>query len=197
MTASHAPPGRAFWAALVLISVISGVTSPAARARDGAGRISQLLGTVHCPRCALMLGVGTTFWPQHWTDGIVAPVMLEIDQSRWEIGVYRFATNQYLKYPGFPPSTISAHPYWGFTAMRRWQVLHRKRWKLYLGFGAAYRSETDLLEPIHWNFAYLVALRYALRGGTFLELSVRHWSDAWIRNPNRGQNFLVLTIGFR
>lgn len=80
--------------------------------------------------------------------------------------------------------------------MRRWQILHRSRWKLYLGIGAAYRNETDLLEPIRWNFAYPVALRYALRRSTFLELSVRHWSDAWIRNPDRGQNFLILTVGF-
>jgi hypothetical protein len=28
----------------------------------------------------------------------------------------------------------ATHPYWGFTAMRRWLVLHRSRTRLYVGF---------------------------------------------------------------
>ena len=144
-----------------------------------------------------MVGAGTTFWRWHWTDGIVTPVMLEMDQSRWELGVFRFSTDQYLKYPRYPPSTLSAHPYWGFSAMRRWQVLHRARWKIYFGLGAAYRSETDLLEPMRWNLAYLIGIRYALKRNTFLEFTMRHWSDVWIRTPNRGQNMVVLAVGFQ
>jgi hypothetical protein len=47
----------------------------------------------------------------------------------------------------------AANAYWGFTAMRRWQVLHREWGKLYLGLGANYRSETDYLESTRWNFS--------------------------------------------
>jgi hypothetical protein len=35
--------------------------------------------------------------------------------------------------------------------MRRWQVPHRSRGRLYLGFGANYRSEIDYLETTRWN----------------------------------------------
>lgn len=186
---------RTFCVLFALLATLCCRAVPSARAANHSRAHHQWFASRYCPRCALLIGVGTTYWPWRWTDGIVAPVLLELDQSRWELGAFRFATPQYLKFSRFPPSTISAHPYWGFSAMRRWQVLHRSRWKVYVGFGAVYRSETDLLEPIRWNFAYLVSLRYALRQNTFLEFSVRHWSDAWIKNPDRGQNFVLLSIG--
>ena len=46
-------------------------------------------------------------------------------------------------------------------------------------------------------FAYLVAVRFDLdQHNQVLELGIRHWSDAWIRQPNRGQNLLTLSVGF-
>ena len=81
--------------------------------------------------------------------------------------------------------------------MRRWQMLHRSRARFYFGFGANYRSETDLLESTRWNFAYLLAARWDLDSrGRLLEVGIRHWSDAWIRQPNRGRNFVTLSYGF-
>jgi hypothetical protein len=169
--------------------------------RAGAGADTAVTeepsSSLHCPQCDVMVGAGATVWPWHWTDGVVLPALVELDGSRFELGAFRFATQQYLKSPGWPPYTVSAHPYWGFSAMRRWQVLHRSRFKLYLGLGVAYRSETDLLEASKWNFAYLVAVRYSLGRHVFLELGARHWSDAWIRFPNRGQNVVLITVGFR
>lgn len=154
-----------------------------------------------CQSCDLLLGVGTTFGPSFrrlaWTNAVVVPLQLELDDSRWELGAFRFATAQSV--PGYPltRSSRAANPYWGFTAMRRWQVLHPGPMKLYLGFGANYRTEVDYLEPTRWNFAWLIALRFDLdRHGHVLELGVRHWSDAWIKEPNRGQNFLTLSFGF-
>jgi hypothetical protein len=164
--------------------------------------LSALLGCVW-PACAradsdtaVMVGGGATVWPWHWTDGVVIPLLFELDGSRFELGAFRFATQQYLKSAGWPRNTVSAYPYWGLSAMRRWQILHRSRFKLYLGLGAAYRSETDLLVASKWNFAYLVAIRYSPGSHVFLELGVRHWSDAWIRLPNRGQNMVLITLGF-
>lgn len=120
------------------------------------------------------------------------PLTLELDQSRWELGVFRFTNAQRYR-----DNDHAASPYWGFTAMRRWQVLHRSRVRLYLGFGANYRSETDYLESTRWNFAYLVALRFDLDShGRLLELGIHHWSDFWIKQPNRGQDFVTLSFGF-
>lgn len=163
-----------------------------------------LLGTLSCcigSACAradtaVMVGGGATVRPWHWTDGIILPLVLEIDDSRFELGAFRFTTQQYLKESGWPPATVSAHPYWGFSAMRRWQVLHRSRFKVYLGLGAAYRSETDLVESSKWDFALVAAVRYSLGRHAFLEAAARHWSDASIRLPNRGQNMVLITLGF-
>ncbi|HTX24543.1 MAG TPA: acyloxyacyl hydrolase [Steroidobacteraceae bacterium] len=148
-----------------------------------------------CPHCDLLVGAGTTYGFFKWTDGFVLPALLEIDDSRWELGAFRIATAQYLKEdPPFPASLRSANPEWGFTAMRRWQVLHRSWGKLYLGFGASYKTESDWLDA-SWNFAYLIGARFEVGSGSILELSVRHWSNAWFRAPNRGENLVVLTFG--
>jgi hypothetical protein len=115
-----------------------------------------------------------------------------LDESRWELGAFRMTNAQ--RYGEIDHAT---NPYWGFTAMRRWQVLHRSRARLYLGFGANYRSEIDYLETTQWNFAYLVALRFELDShGKMLELGIRHWSNFWIKQPNPGQDFITLNFGF-
>jgi len=171
----------------VCLSVLEACAPGAARAEPAAA----------CGRgCGLLVGVGTIFYDFSWTHGLVLPVTLELDQSRWELGVFRFANSQRAPARALP-TTHAANPYWGFTAMRRWQVLHRGRARLYLGFGANYRSELDYLEATRWNFAYVIAGRYDLRRqGHVLELSIRHWSDAWIRPPNRGQDLVTLSVGF-
>jgi len=150
-----------------------------------------------CEHCDLLIGGGTTFSNVAWTDGLVLAGTLELDDSRWELGAFRFATAQRIPISGVPADYHAANPYWGFTAMRRWQVLDRRQGKLYLGFGANYRTEIDYLEATSWNFAYLVAARFDLgRHGSVVELGVRHWSDAWIRPGNRGQNLLTLSFAF-
>jgi Lipid A 3-O-deacylase (PagL) len=155
------------------------------------------LSLAPCASCDVLLGVGTTFRTFAWTDGLVLPITLELDESRWELGAFRFATAQRAPVFALPSTTRAANPYWGFNALRRWQVLHRGRGRLYLGFGANYRTELDYLEATRWNFAYLVAVRFDLdRRHQLLELGVRHWSDAWIRPPNRGQNLITLSFGF-
>ena len=147
---------------------------------------------VPCPRCNLLVGVGPTYRLFCWSYGVVVPLTLELDQSRWEVGAFRFTNAQ-----RYDENDHATNPYWGFTAMRRWQVLHRSRGRLYLGFGANYRSETDYLESTRWNFAYLVAVRFDLDShGRLLELGIRHWSDFWLKQPNRGQDFVTLSFGF-
>lgn len=147
--------------------------------------------------CKLLIGIGATYQLWGWSDGLVVPLDLELADSRWELGAYRFVRKQIASGYG-PPDKTAAEPYWGFTAMRRWQFLHRSWGRLYFGFGANYRSEIDYLEPTRWNFAYLVAARFDLgrEQGTILELGVRHWSDFWIKQPNRGQDFVTVSVGF-
>ena len=148
-----------------------------------------------CAKCNLLFGAGMTFAPYAWTDGVIFPVLFEIDESRWELGAYRFATSQRFAEHGLENVT-SAGPFWGFTAMHRWQLLHRGSGRYYFGFGANWRTEPDWLTATRWNFAYTVAARGDLGHGALVELSLRHWSNAWIKLPNRGINMLMLTFGF-
>ncbi len=148
-----------------------------------------------CPGCDLLVGVGTTVTTFSWTDGLILPLTLEIDDSRWEVGAFRFATAQYLnEEPQYPASFRSANPEWGFDALRRWQILHRSWGKLYVGAGGSYKTANDYLDD-RWNFAYMVGVRFTVGGGSILELSLRHWSNAWFHIPNRGVDFVMLSFG--
>ena len=146
-----------------------------------------------CPHCDLLVGVGATYKFWNFNDGIVIPVTLEIDDSRWELGAFRFASSQYIKQHGLPSDFVAAPPQWGFDALRRWQLLHRPWGKLYFGLGGSYKTQYDWLDP-RFDFAYLLAVRFNV-GSSILEFSVRHWSDAWFREPNRGVNFFMLSFG--
>lgn len=150
-----------------------------------------------CAHCDLLVGAGETTNYRHWTGGLVLPVTLEVDDSRWEIGAFRLARRQLLdEDPKYPVSTIAAEPYWGFSLMHRWEILHRSRMRLYLGFGANYRTETDMLTATKWNFAGMIGVRFDLGEHALLEVALRHWSNAWIRFPDRGQNFVTVSVGF-
>jgi Lipid A 3-O-deacylase (PagL) len=183
---------RSAWVPLILALLsLSGALLPLRTASADA------LEAAWCGRCDLMLGVGTTYFDFGLTHGLVLPVALEFDQSRWELGAFRFATDQQVDKHWGPPDGRAANPYWGFTAMRRWQVIHRGWGRIYLGFGANYRTANDYLEVSHWNFAYLIAARFDVGvRGTALELGIRHWSDAWIKRPNRGQDLATISVVF-
>ncbi|MDA8347985.1 MAG: acyloxyacyl hydrolase [Pseudomonadota bacterium] len=52
-------------------------------------------------------------------------------------------------------------------------------------------------DATQWNFAYLPALRYTPDRHFFFEFSVRHWSNARLKLPNRAHDLLLMSIGFR
>lgn len=188
-------PLRSWHLLLTLIALVSAGCGPRLTRADEAPQYAWTPWNP-CPHCDLLVGVGTTFNFWNWTDGLVLPVTLEIDDSRWEVGVYRIATAQLIKEVSlFPLSQRGANPEWGFDALRRWQLLHRSWGKLYFGFGASYKTGNDLLDA-RWNFAYLVAIRFNVGNTSIVELGVRHWSNAWFRAPNRGENMVMLSFGF-
>ena len=126
------------------------------------------------------------------------PVTLELDESRWELGAFRVATRQIAIGHGYPPPDYtSAVPFWGFSAMRRWQFLHRSWLRLYAGIGGSYKTEIDTLDATRLNFSYLLAARFDLgASGSLFEIAARHWSNGYIRKPNIGENFLTLSFSY-
>jgi hypothetical protein len=146
-----------------------------------------------CRDCQLQLGIGGTYHLGGSTGGVVLPVTLTWDQGRYELGWFRMTTGQFLFDSRHQSEIEAAKPYWAVSASRRWQL---KRWRygrVFFGFGASYKDASDGLNATHWNFAEQLGLQITPRRTTSVELVVRHWSNAGLRLPNRGQDFVTLT----
>jgi len=182
--------------------VLSGVFDPGpARAENAEAQTVNENGFnpfAPCPKCNLLIGAGATYQFWGWSDGFVLPVTLELDESRWELGAFRVSTRQVAIGFGYPPPDYtSAPPFWGFSAMRRWQFLHRSWLRLYAGIGGSYKTEIDTLDSTRLNFSYLLAARFDLGAhGQLIEIATRHWSNAYIKRPNIGENFLTLSYSY-
>jgi Lipid A 3-O-deacylase (PagL) len=183
---------------LVLFGVLNACPANAENEPAQSGNESDFNPLALCPKCKLLVGAGQTYQFWGWSDGVVLPVTLEIDESRWELGVFRVATRQIAIGHGYPPPDYtSATPFWGYSAMRRWQFLHRSWLRLYAGVGGSYKSEIDTLDATRLNFSYLLAARFDLgASGALFEVAVRHWSNAYIKRPNIGENFLTLSFSY-
>jgi hypothetical protein len=92
------------------------------------------------------------FWGQ--TGGVVLPITVAWSQNRYEVGIFRFATQQTLTEAGTRSSPrLMADPYWGMWASRRWRLYSGGRVQAYFGFGLAFRTESDALSATRWDFA--------------------------------------------
>jgi hypothetical protein len=150
-----------------------------------------------CGDCQVHIGAGGTYHFWSSTRGVVVPVTLTFDADRYEVGVFRMTKSQSFYNDRFHFEQQTAHPYWGISASRRWALLHGEAWQVFFGFGASYKTESDDLSVTHWNFASQLGMRISLnQHGSSLELTARHWSNAGIRLPNRGQDFYTLTYAF-
>ena len=173
--------------ALVLALTIGIASSPSHAA------VAQI-----CSDCELFLGIGNTyhFWGE--TGGLVIPATLTFDHDRYELGLFRMTSRQTLYEPIWGKTRVLAEPYWGISASRRWRLVTRPTWSLFFGFGASYKTEEDLLNATHWNFAEQLAVRlhHPSGRGPDMEFAIRHWSNAGIRCPNRGQDFFTVSVAF-
>jgi Lipid A 3-O-deacylase (PagL) len=177
--------GRTWVASLVGIALL--LTLPA-RA-EGADELPL------CGGCELGIGIGGTYHYWARTGGIVSPFILDWREGRYELGVFRITTSQWIEFAGKPPAYRFASPYWGYSLSRRWRLWANPWLRLYVGVGVSYKTETDALNSTRWNFAEQLALRWDRgRRVPSLELAIRHWSNAGIRLPNRGQDFATLTL---
>jgi len=150
-----------------------------------------------CKSCEFRLGVGGTYHKFVNTQGVVLPLTVMFKDGRYEFGVFRFATEQSSSDNDAHTNQLIAHPYWGTSLSRRFQLYDRGPLSAFFGFGVSYKTEQDILSVTHWNFASQLGIRVQSPHlpATF-EFSARHWSNGGVRTPNRGQDFAVLTVSF-
>ena len=148
-----------------------------------------------CESCEVQLGLGGTYHFWGPTGGLVLAATMNWDANRYELGVFRVASAQFLRDHAYPDGHRMADPYWGASLSRRWQVFEKGPVKGFVGFGVALKTESDQLSATRWDFAEQAGLRFRLPGQLAVgELTVRHWSNAGIRLPNHGQDFVTFTV---
>jgi hypothetical protein len=143
----------------------------------------------------LALGAGMTYQydGSKGTDLVFA--MWSTRDDRYELAAFRFLT------PQTRLGCALAESNWVFEASRRWRL----NWKsidhsgldLFFGFGAAYKTETDDLNGSNLNFAEQLGWRFPQQAhGGRVEFAIRHVSNAGLKKPNRGEDFLTLAYVF-
>jgi hypothetical protein len=149
-----------------------------------------------CGDCEVHLGIGGTYHSFEGTGGVVIPLTVSWDRSRWEVGVFHFS-KQTSDDNALNADRLVARPYWGTSISRRFHLFERGPLRAIFGFGVSYRTETDILSATRFNFSSQFGLRFQSPSfPAIFELSARHWSNGGIKTPNRGQDFTILTVRF-
>ena len=181
---SQGAPARASAALALVLLVIVGILAPATTNAQSI-----------CASCEAQVGLGATYHFWGPTGGLVFAAMVNWDESRYELGGFRVARAQLLRDDAYREGCLMANPYWGVSLSRRWQLFQSGPVKGLFGFGLALKTESDQLSATRWNFASQLVLRFRIPGQLAVgDLTVRHWSNAGIRLPNHGQDFVTLTF---
>ena len=148
-----------------------------------------------CESCEVQVGIGDTYHFWGTTGGVVLPVTLNWSEGRYELGVFRISTRQILYDAHYRYGHLMANPYWGLSLSRRWRLFDRGPVRGFFGFGIAAKTESDQLSVTRLDFASQFGVRFPMPGNHLVgELTFRHWSNAGIRLPNHGQDFVTLTV---
>ncbi|HEU5135710.1 MAG TPA: acyloxyacyl hydrolase [Steroidobacteraceae bacterium] len=176
--------------------LLTEIPAPQALALDSRHSGDRSGAFSFCRDCEFHLGVGGTYNSIEATRGVVIPMTVAWNRSRWEFGLFHFS-EQYSSDNPQRVDQVVAQPYWGASLSRRFQLFERGPLRAIFGFGVSYRTETDVLSATHWNFASQFGLRFqSPQFPAVFELSARHWSNGGVRHPNRGQDFTILTVRF-
>jgi hypothetical protein len=146
----------------------------------------------------------STFPDGHWALGTgmsmqydgTGPATLGLATYTWHDNHYEVAAFRFLTAQKRLGDTL-ADPNWVFEFSRRWQLLDRSGLRVFFGAGAAYKNKTDDLDGSHWNFAEQLGWRFPRQAnGAEVEFAIRHVSNAGLKKPNKGQDFLTLAYVF-
>jgi hypothetical protein len=115
--------------------------------------------------------------------------------DHYELAAFRFMSDQtrFGKILAAPNSVFEVSRRWRLN----WSLIDRSGLQLFFGGGAAYKTETDELNGSRLNFAEQLGWRFPPQeNGGRVEFSLRHISNAGLKKPNKGQDFLTLAYVF-
>jgi hypothetical protein len=141
----------------------------------------------------LGLGAGSTV--EYHFDGTSRARIGEFtwtwDRDRLEFSAFRFFDAQRRG------RIALAVPNWTYEMSTRWTFIHNPKVKMFLGLGGAYKSETDGINGSRLNFAEQLGWRFTRSEvGPGFEIVVRHMSNAGLKKPNKGQDFVTIAYVF-
>src|ERR1700722_8761475 len=172
----------ALWTGLALI------LAPHVRAAEAPGPSDFLDGH-------LALGSGMSIQYDGTSTSTLGVATLTWHDDHYELAAFRFLTAQTRL------GETLAGPNWVFEISRRWRLnwslIDRSGLQLFFGGGAAYKNETDDLNGSHLNFAEQLGWRFPRQeNGGQVEFAIRHISNAGLKKPNKGEDFLTLAYVF-
>ena len=141
------------------------------------------------------VGAGMTYQYDGSKGTTLGVATWSTQDDHYELAAFRFLTAQ-TRF-----GSALAEPNWVFEASRRWRLrwslIDRSGVELFIGGGAAYKTKSDDLNGSNLNFAEQLGWRFPKQAnGHRLEFAIRHISNAGIRKPNRGEDFLTLAYVF-
>jgi hypothetical protein len=141
------------------------------------------------------LGAGMTYQYDGSRGTDLAFASWSTRDDHYELAAFRFLSPQMRL--GCP----LAGPNWVFEASRRWRLhwklIDHSGMELFFGMGAAYKTKTDDLNGSNLNFAEQLGWRFPQQDqGGRVEFAIRHLSNAGLKKPNRGEDFLTLAYLF-
>ena len=143
----------------------------------------------------IAVGAGMTYQYDGSKGTTLGVATWSTHDDHYELAAFRFLTAQ-TRF-----GSALAEPNWVFEASRRWRLhwslIDRSGVELFIGGGAAYKTKTDDLNGSNLNFAEQLGWRFPKQAsGHRLEFAIRHVSNAGIKKPNRGEDFLTLAYVF-
>jgi hypothetical protein len=127
---------------------------------------------------------------QHWDSPLIP-----WRDDHYELAAIRFVSAQTRR------GATLADPNWVFEFSRRWRLhwslIDHPGLQLVFSACAAYKNETDDINGSHLNFAEQLGWRFPRQSnGGHVEFAIRHMSNAGLKKPNKGEDFLTLAYVF-
>jgi len=143
------------------------------------------------------LGVGGGITVEYHFDGNthapIAALTWTWDRDRFEVAAFRFLKAEDQNGVGY--RLTLANPNWIFEMSRRWTFIRTGKGNMFAGLGGAYKTESDHVNGSRLNFAEHLGWRFTRSDvGPGFEVVLRHASNAGLKKPNRGADFV--TVGY-